>query len=464
MTLLRYSKDPRTEQSLRHSVRDGVAYSFMTGAGETYFSAYALFLKATTAQISWLAAFPSLMGSFAQLISAWLASHTGRRKTIILTGVALQTLMWLPITWLPYFFPAHAVPIMIACVALYYAGCHLAAPAWNSLMGDLVPERRRGRFFARRGRVMSITMFAALVAAGVMLHLGKTEEHTRIAFTLVFSLAALARVYSALQLARMHDPLPVPHPLDLPPLAGWWARLRSSDFARFTLFMGTMTFAVAIASPFFTVFMLRDLHFTYLQYMAALAFSVLLQFLTLRTWGRLGDIFGNRLILLVTGCMIPMFPVLWLVSSKYWYILTLQAMGGICWAGFSLSGSNYLYDVSMPERRAAFSAVHNVLSSLALFGGALFGGFLSLVAPDHIILFGRSITWTSSLWALMLVSTLARTAVALGFLPRLREMREVRRLTPAGLMLRVARFNALSEMFFNVLALTRRRLRSTGPA
>ena len=141
MTLLRYSKDPRTEQSLRHSVRDGVAYSFMTGAGETYFSAYALFLKATTAQISWLAAFPSLMGSFAQLISAWLASHTGRRKTIILTGVALQTLMWLPITWLPYFFPAHAVPIMIACVALYYAGCHLAAPAWNSLMGDLVPER-----------------------------------------------------------------------------------------------------------------------------------------------------------------------------------------------------------------------------------------------------------------------------------------------------------------------------------
>jgi len=464
VTLLRYSKDPRTEQSLRHSVRDGVAYSFMAGAGETYFSAYALFLKATTAQISWLAAFPSLLGSFAQFFSAWLASRTGRRKTIILLGVALQTLMWLPIIWLPYFFPARAVPILIACVALYYAGGHLAAPAWNSLMGDLVPVRRRGRFFARRGRLMSITTFAALVAAGITLHLGKTDEHTRIAFSLVFGVAALARVYSAFQLARMHDPLPVPHPLDLPPLIGWWARLRSSDFARFTLFWSVMTFAVAIASPFFTVFMLRDLHFTYLQYMTSLAFSVLLQFLTLRAWGRLGDIFGNRLVMLVTGCMVPVFPVLWLVSSQYWYILALQALGGICWAGFSLSASNYLYDVSTPERRAFFSAVHNVLYSLALFGGALLGGFLSLVAPDHFILFGRRVTWTSSLWALMLVSTLARTAVAIGFLPRLREVREVRRLTPAGLMLRVARFNALTEMVLDVLAHTRRRLRSAGPA
>ncbi|MHB8729671.1 MAG: MFS transporter [Sulfuricaulis sp.] len=464
MTFLRYSKDPRTEQSLRHSVRDGVAYSFMAGAGETYFSAYALFLKATTAQISWLAAFPSLLGSFAQLLSAWLASRTGQRKTIVLLGVALQTLMWLPIVWLPYFFPTHAVAALIVCVALYYAGGHLAAPAWNSLMGDLVPERRRGRFFARRGRLMSITTFIALVFAGFLLHLGKSEAHTRIAFSLIFSLAALARVYSAVQLARMHDPLPVPHPLDLPPLAGWWARARSSDFARFTLFMSAMNFAVAIASPFFAVFMLRDLHFTYLQYMSALAFSVLLQFLTLRTWGRLGDIFGNRLVMLATGCLIPVFPVLWLISSHYGYILCLQALGGLCWAGFSLSASNYLYDVSPPDRRAVFTAVHNVLSSLTLFAGALLGGFLSLVVPDKFTLFGHGVTWTSSLWALMLVSTLARTAVVLGLLPPLREVREVRRLTPAGLMLRVARFNALTDMVSDVLALTRRRLRAVKPA
>jgi MFS family permease len=331
-------------------------------------------------------------------------------------------------------------------------------------MGDLVPVRRRGRFFAHRGRLMSITTFVALVAAGLMLHFGNTGNHTRFAFSLVFSLAALARVYSALQLVRMHDPMPVPHRIEFPPLTGIGRRLRASPFARFTLFLAAMNFTVAIASPFFTVFMLRDLQFSYLQYMTSLAFAVLLQFLTLRMWGRLGDIFGNRLVLLVTGCLIPIFPVLWLVSPNFWYVLTLQALGGVCWAGFSLSGNNYLYDVSAPDRRAVFTAVHNVLSSLAIFGGALLGGFLSLVIPDQITLLGRTVVWTSSLWGLLLVSTLARAAVALAFLPRLQEVRDVRRISPAGLMLRVARFNALAELIFDMLAFTRRRLRSTGPA
>ena len=41
MSRFYYSKDARVERSLRHSVRDGVSYSMMAGAGETYLSAYA---------------------------------------------------------------------------------------------------------------------------------------------------------------------------------------------------------------------------------------------------------------------------------------------------------------------------------------------------------------------------------------------------------------------------------------
>ena len=44
----RFAKDPSVDRALRHSVRDGVAYSVMAGAGETYFSAFAIFFKATT--------------------------------------------------------------------------------------------------------------------------------------------------------------------------------------------------------------------------------------------------------------------------------------------------------------------------------------------------------------------------------------------------------------------------------
>src|SRR5690606_20160294 len=113
-------------------------------------SAFALFLKATTPQIGLLASLPPLLASFMQLVSAWLGRLTGQRKPIILAGAALQAASWVPILALPLLYPAHAVPLMIACVVLYQCGAHLVTPQWSSMMGDIVPPRRRGRFFALR--------------------------------------------------------------------------------------------------------------------------------------------------------------------------------------------------------------------------------------------------------------------------------------------------------------------------
>jgi hypothetical protein len=76
-----YADDPIVDRSLRHSVRDAAAYSVMTGGGETYFSAFAVFLKASTPQVALLASLPSLLGSFAQLFSAWWGHRKGVRKS-----------------------------------------------------------------------------------------------------------------------------------------------------------------------------------------------------------------------------------------------------------------------------------------------------------------------------------------------------------------------------------------------
>jgi len=71
---------------LRYSVRDGVAWSVMFGAGESYLQAFAVFLKASTAQITLLVALPSLLGSLSQLASAWVAGRAIQRKSLIFGG------------------------------------------------------------------------------------------------------------------------------------------------------------------------------------------------------------------------------------------------------------------------------------------------------------------------------------------------------------------------------------------
>ena len=117
----------------------------MTGAGETYFSAFAVLLKATPGQIGLLAALPQLVASLAQLFSAWLGQRLQRRMPIILFGASLQCFSWVPLILLPLLYPDYAVIALIAAVMLYYFGSNMAVPQWSSLMGDLVHKRRRGR-------------------------------------------------------------------------------------------------------------------------------------------------------------------------------------------------------------------------------------------------------------------------------------------------------------------------------
>ncbi|HSC93433.1 MAG TPA: MFS transporter [Burkholderiales bacterium] len=446
-----YARDPQVDRSLRYSVRDGVAWSLMFGAGESYLQAFAVFLKATTAQITLLTAVPLLLGSVAQLASAWVAGQAIRRKALIFAGVALQSLAWLPIIALAFIPLEASIALLIAAVTLYYIGGQFAAPPWSSLISDLVPERRRGRFFGRRTQLMSIMTFASLTVAGLALELSEQRALAHWGFAGIFGIALVARLYSLEQLMRMHEPLARLAPLTLPPLERLLERVHGSDFGRFALFVAFMNLAVAIASPFFTLYMLRDLDFSYLEFTAATAFGVLMQFAALNLWGRLSDVFGNLRVVQVTSIVFPALPVLWVLFPNFWAILVFQFIGGIVWAGFSLAAGNFLYDVALPEKRAAYSAVHQALSNTAVFAGALLGGFLATHAPRELQIGGYTFVFASGLWLALCASSVARAVVIAVFLRGLRETRLVRPISPTALAIRVIRANVLAEWLFELL-------------
>lgn len=440
-----------TNKDLRRIVKEGTSSSVMSGLGETYLSAYALLLKATPSQIAFLAAIPSLLGSCTQLISAWVGHRTGRHKTLILTGVLLQAFMWLPMIWLPYFFPRHAVALLIASIVLFHAGSNMASPMWNSLMGDVVPEGQRGRYFSRRSRLMNLANFFALAFGGLILHYAEVRGHTQLGFLTLFTLAMFARLYSVYQIHQIPEPAPAAAGAHGEPLAALFRGVTQSNFGRFTLFLALVNFAAGISGPFFTVYMLEDLGFSYLQFMASTAAVVVMQFFTLTTWGRWGDAFGNRLVLTVTGYLIPVLPVLWLLSTNFWWIVVFQLLSGVAWSGFHLSAGNFLYDTVPRGRRSMFVAVHSTLASLGMFAGAMVGGYLSTHLSAQAQIFGLHIQFVSALWWVFLISGLLRLVFAIIFLPRLTEVRDVPQLSPASLLYRAARVDQLAGLMFSLL-------------
>ena len=423
----------------------------MFGAGESYLSAFAIFLKASTPQVGLLVSLPGLLASFVQLFSAWLGKQTGQRKTIILFGASLQAATWLPIALLPMFFPEFAVQLLILAVIAYQAGAHLAAPQWGSLMGDIVPERRRGRFFALRTKVVSLVTLLSLAVGGAVLHQFDGGGYTYVGFLVIFGVAMAARWVSVYHLAKMHDPPGHTVAMEVPLGESWLQRLRQSQFVRFSMFFALMQFSVAIASPFFSVYVLRDLEYSYARFMIYSSTSVLVQFLTLNQWGRISDVFGNRRVLSVTGVLLPVMPLLWLVSTDFWYLLFIQAVSGLAWAGFTLSASNFLYDLTVRERRTTYLAIHNVLAAVGIFCGALLGGYLGLALPERLELFGLTWAWVSPLLGVFALSAIARTLVLLLLLPRIREVRRVRPISFTNVIFRVTRVNALAGLMFDIV-------------
>jgi MFS family permease len=451
-----YSSDGVVERSLRHSIKDGVWYSTMTGSAESYFAAFAIHLHASTSVIGLLASLPPLLASFMQILSAWLGRKLGQRKAIIVFGALLQSFCLLPLAFVPLFAPDYAVAALIPIVFVYLCGPHLGSPQWNSLIGDLVPESRRGRFFAQRTRLSSIASLTALIVAGLVLDAMDRLGWVYWGFVSIFLFAAVARCVSAYHLHAMQEPSDKVATLALPDNLSWWRRFRHSRLLRFSLFFAAMQFAVAISGPYFTLYMLRDLSLSYFEFMTITVASVLVQFLTLNRWGRLADLFGNRLLLIATGSIITLIPSLWLVSTHYAWLLVVQVVSGLAWSGFTLSATAFVFDLTPSQHRVTLFAVHNIFAALGVFLGASVGAGLAMVVPEEINIAGITITVFTPLYGLFLVSCLTRLSVALLFLPLLREVRRVRPMSVSGLIFRVTRMHPVSGVIYELVGRIRR--------
>ena len=435
------------EQSRRYGIREGVFQAIMLGGGENYLSAFALLLHASAFQIGLLSALPQLIGTWAQLLSVKALSWVRHRKSVILTGVAGQAFVWLPLLALPLIFPEQGPWLLIVCAVAYVAMGHFAIPAWNSLLTDLVDPNRRGAYFGHRARVMTVSSFAALCAAGLILHSAEAWEQPWMGFAVIFLAASAARAVSTAYLARI-DELSVPVTReDEFRLLAFLRHERGSNFKRFLLFSGLMHVCVLIAGPYFVIYMLRDLHFSYLEYSLWLATGVIGQFLTLKPWGRLGDRFGNKKVLVATGLLVPFLPMLYVISANLYFLLVVNFLGGIIWAGLALGLQNYVFDAVRPEDRAKGVAIWNSVNAAGWFVGAMLGSWLAGVLPGEIVLSGLEIRPASNLPFVFFISGVLRLVVSLSLLRAFHEARSVEPISHRELVSELPLIKPLTEAF-----------------
>lgn len=400
-------------KSLRYSIKDGVAFAATTGFGDNYLNPFAVALGASAFQIGLLSSASQFVPAVAQLKVADFTERFGSRKKVIVRSVFFHAFLLLPMAMIPYLPEFVRVYALIGFCTLYVSFASFAGPAWGSLMANLVPERRRGVFFSRRGRLISLVMVVSSFLAGYILHFFKKQS--LLGFTIIFLVAMISRYVSWYFLSRMYEPpLEVKHEHYFS-LGEFLRRLNIGNFGKYVIFHSCFSFAVFIASPFFPVFMLRDLGFSYITYTIVTTTVPLASILAVSYWGRRADALGNRQIILICSLVVSVLPAMWLISRQVYFLIIIQILAGIFWAGFNLCSANFIYDSVIPEKRTRCISYFNIFNGFSICAGNLLGGFLATHIPP---LFGYRLI------ALFALSSFLRILASILLLKRVKEIRK----------------------------------------
>ena len=419
-------ENEQNEKSLKYSVKETAVSSFSFGLADNYLSAYAIALKSTTAVIGLLTALPNLIGPLAQTLTSRLMKKWSRKR-IFLVAVFIQILFWLPIIYTAFLYLngyKNSPSLLVIFFVVYIFFGNIAGPAWISWMGDLVDEKKRGKFFGQRNSIGSLTAAVGIILGGFILDYFKFHKVLVIfwGFALIFAIAMILRFVSLYFIFKQKEPKFVLSKESDFSFLQFIKKARFNIFGKFSICVALMLFAANIAGPYYAVYMLRELKFSYTEFMLVNLAAVFATFIYMPLWGKAGDKFGNVGILKVNSllvavpCFLWFFTIFFSQSISFYFLVGVNFFAGFAWAGYNLSAGNFFYDCVSPQKRSYCSAYHNILNGLGVVVGALLGSFLIEQLP---------IKSFSVIMFISLMSGLARVIIAIITFYAVKEVKSV---------------------------------------
>lgn len=344
-------------------------------------SAFALYMGASNATIGLLAAAPFL----AQLLQAptVVLLERLRRRRPVAVGASVIGRAALALLALCAFVPETSIGLVglvfvqiVFCAAGSIGGC-----AWNAWLRDLVPDRRLGDVVARRTALgTTVSMLAGIAAAVALDQAPENSVWLSVIYAALYLIASIAGLASAWVVSRIPEP-PMPAASGLSLTRILRTPFREKNFRRVMMFLGSWQFAVNLATPFFTVFMIDQLRLPLVWVMGFTIVSQLTNILALRSWGRLSDRFSNKSVLAATAPAFLLCILGFAVASQIaqgpllvGYLIALHALMGVCTAGVTLASANIVLKLSPRGESAAYLAASALVTALAAGAAALIGG------------------------------------------------------------------------------------------
>jgi MFS family permease len=377
--------DQQVQAGLKLVVKDGLAAEAMTAlTGGAFLVSMALMMGASNFQIGVLASLPTFTNIF-QLLSIWLVKKYNNRRAVAVTCAFLARFPLLIIGSLPLIFSsATTIQVLLFFLFFYYFFGSIAGPSWNSWMKDLVPEKMLGTYFSHRSRLTQILNVIMSLSIAFMLDFVKKHYPDAVltTYACMFIAGGLIGLSGAYFLSRTPEPQSQQGNGNIFKL--FRKPLQNSNFRNLLIFNSAWVFALNIATPFFSVYMLKTIGLP-LSYIIGLGIlTQLSSIVSIKLWGRYADNYSNKTIIAICSplyicCIIAWCFVGMSVSENTNIILLalINIITGIATAGINLSLTNIGLKLAPKEDAIVYLSAKNIITAFFSSIAPLIGGSLA---------------------------------------------------------------------------------------
>ncbi|MBN1311460.1 MAG: MFS transporter [Anaerolineae bacterium] len=356
---------------------DGLLATASNNIVLTYLTVYILALGGTRAQIGLMSSLSSLSAAIMLALGALLAERIGHRKQITLIGGGgFARLMILLLAVIPLIGHSPAVIwIAVALAVTRDAFANLAFPSWVALTGDIVPIEGRGRYFGSRNFASGAAAMVTTLLIGVMI----TRAGEPVGYQIALILAFVLGIASTFCFSRINDtqevtPLHIKVSFSLPSLLRGLGE--HPAFIALCITAALWNFFLNIAGPFFSVYLVQKLGATAAMVgivsVASSASGLIFQ----HKLGDLADRWGPRRLQMLSMLAIPILPLCWLLVTAAWQVILINLVSGLLWGAFNLASFNFLLTLTPDAQRARYSALYQIIVTVALSTGAAVGSVI----------------------------------------------------------------------------------------
>ena len=374
-----------TQRGLQLVIHEGLAtQSMIILTSGSLLVAFALQLGATYLQIGIITSIP-LFSNVCQVASIYLVQRWQYRKKVVVLCTSLGRAAYLLIAVLPFVnvgsYGVYA--IMVALVLQHGLGA-ISNGSWSSWMRDLIPHHSMGAFFSRRLTIVQTLSIFLSIATVLLLNQVEAEDGATELYFYggLFFVGSLAGLVGSYFLSK--TPEPPYQPQRTPLLSLIKLPFRHANFRRLMMYMGSWNFAVNLATPFFTVYLLETIGLSMAYVIGLTTLSQVFNVFFFRFWGKCADQYSNKTVLSICAplyllCIVGMvFTTLPGVhAGTLPWLVILHAIMGIATAGTGLASGSIGLKLAPQEHSVAYLSMLSFTNSLTAGIAPILSGWLA---------------------------------------------------------------------------------------